>query len=433
MKPVAQFSIQQKLLVLICTAAGLALLAVLGAVVIYEARTFRPRAEIRLQRPANIIGEVIQSALDFGDQEAAQRYLQKCCEAQEEIVLAVVYDSGGSVFASYRRPNDAAVIPDRVGAAGFNFMARELTLWQPIRRKDQVLGQLYMVEKLPPLPARLPQYSIMTGTVVFALVVVGGVLLFGVRRNFLLPLASLVDTTARVRRQSDYSIRATLQREDELGRLAQAFNQMLEVIGQRDAALRQASELIQNVFNAATEVLIIATDTQGKVTLFNAGAERSLGYAAGEIVGKQTPVIWHLAEELAARAAELSKRYGGPIQGFDIFVEPVRRGPSDARAWTFVRKNGTHLTVHLVITAMRDAKGDITGFLGVGSDVTVRMAAEKALRESEHKFRTLVEQSTDGIFITNAQGGFVDINSTGAALLGCQYPGCHPVAPPRHR
>ena len=421
MTPLRKLSIQRKLWVLLCAATALALLCVLGAVVVYESRTFRPRAQDRLQRPANIIGEVIQSALDFGDPEAARRYLQKCCEAQEEIVLAVVYDSSGVVFATYQRAGDSSAVPATVAPAGFEFRARELTLWQPILRKDQVLGQLYMVEKLPPLLARLPQYSIMTGAVIIALVVVGGVLLFGVRRNFLRPLASLVETTTRVTQLNDYSIRATSRREDELGRLAQAFNQMLEVIGQRDAALRHASEQIQNVFNAATEVLIIATDTKGLVTLFNTGAERSLGYTAGEIVGQQTPVIWHVAEEVAARAAELSKIYDKRIEGFDTFVELARRGHYDAREWTFVRKGGGHLTVLLVVTAIRDAKGGITGFLGVGNDITVRTAAESALRESEHKFRTLVEQSTDGIFITNAQGCFVDINSTGALLLGCPY------------
>ena len=58
---------------------GVALCA--GAVVVYESRTFRPRAPGSVATPANIIGEVIQSALDFGDPEAARRYLQNVASA----------------------------------------------------------------------------------------------------------------------------------------------------------------------------------------------------------------------------------------------------------------------------------------------------------------------------------------------------------------
>ena len=261
----------------------------------------------------------------------------------------------------------------------------------------------------------------MTGAVIIALVVVGGVLLFGVRRNFLRPLASLVETTTRVTQLNDYSIRATSRREDELGRLAQAFNQMLEVIGQRDAALRHASEQIQKRLQRRHRSVDHRHGYERPGDAVQHRVSAAPGYTAGEIVGQQTPVIWHVAEEVAARAAELSKIYDKRIEGFDTFVELARRGHYDAREWTFCAERGGHLTVLLVVTAIRDAKGGITGFLGVGNDITVRTAAESALRESEHKFRTLVEQSTDGIFITNAQGCFVDINSTGALLLGCPY------------
>src|SRR5258708_6258630 len=79
------------------------------------------------------------------------------------------------------------------------------------------------------------------------------------------------------------------------------------------------SRRLKLVMDAATQVSIIATDAAGVITVFNAGAERMLGYSAEEMVGRQTPSIFHLEAEVAARGAELSREFGRPVQGFDVF------------------------------------------------------------------------------------------------------------------
>ena len=86
--------------------------------------------------------------------------------------------------------------------------------WQPIARDGEALGALYLVERLPPLYARLPQYGIMAGAVCFALFVVGAVLLGGVRRNFLVPLSALVQATTRLASDEDYTVRVPVARDD---------------------------------------------------------------------------------------------------------------------------------------------------------------------------------------------------------------------------
>ena len=393
----AHVSVRQRLVWLIVLASALALLCVTVAAVFFELTTFRPRAVSQLSAEARVLEEVLSAPLDFGLKEAAVKGLNKHCE-DRAIVLAALYNTN-RVFAAYRRDGAGASIPPAPKSVGHEFTARHLSLWWPVRNNEGVaIGSLYLMEALPPLHARLSQYAIMAGAVLLALAVVGAVLIRGVRRHVLSPLAALVETTAHVTEHNDYSIRATTPRKDELGRLAHAFNQMLEVIGNRDADLREASARIQNVFDAATEVGIISTDTHGTVTLFNSGAERMLGYLAAEVTGKMSLAAWHLPLELAIRSAELSTAFGRPIRGFDVFVESVRRGQREAREWTCARKDGTRLRVYLVITAVRDAVGAITGFLAMASDITERERALAELAESRHLYQELVASVPLGVY-----------------------------------
>ena len=146
--------------------------------------------------------------------------------------------------------------------------------------------------------------------------------------------------------------------------------------------LVQTKSRLQAVLDAATQVSIISTDEDGSINLFNTGAERMLGYQADEMLGK-TPEVIHLRSEVEARGEVLSNRYGQPIQGFDVFVEPARRGDHDEREWTYVRKDGTHIRVMLSVTSKRDQNGNINGFLGIATDITARHLAEAELLKAK--------------------------------------------------
>lgn len=166
--------------------------------------------------------------------------------------------------------------------------------------------------------------------------------------------------------------------EDE--RLAAQFQASLERrVQEQTAALTQVNSLLAGVMEAASEVAIIATDVDGTIRIFNTGAERMLGYTAAEVVGKQTPALIHLPEEVAARGAELTKIYGIPIEGFRAFVHVPELEGAETREWTYVRKNGGRLLVSLVATAMRDERGEIMGYLGIAIDITAHKKTMDAL------------------------------------------------------
>jgi len=151
------------------------------------------------------------------------------------------------------------------------------------------------------------------------------------------------------------------------------------------AELRQANARLSAILNATKLDVIVVTDPTGVITIFNSAAERILGYSASEMIGKQTPAIFHLASEIEARGRSLSEQFGRTIQGYDVFAELARRGETEEREWTFVRKDGTRLIASVTVNAILDAEGRITGYLGIGHDITKR-------KESESKLLLLTER-----------------------------------------
>ena len=159
-------------------------------------------------------------------------------------------------------------------------------------------------------------------------------------------------------------------------------------------ATAAARRQLQMVIDAASQVAITAGDVDGTLLLFNTGAERMLGYSADEVVGRMSVRIFHLAEEMQARAVELSREYGSPVPATQATREPARRGDYRSREWTYVRKDGSHVAVSLAVTVMLDARGEPAGFLGVATDITDRKRAERTLRNLNHELEARVAERT---------------------------------------
>jgi len=210
---------------------------------------------------------------------------------------------------------------------------------------------------------------------------------------------------------------APLEREDG----SKGIVVLYEDVSERRRAEARVAELagrLEAVLGAATQVSIIATDLRGVITVFNSGAEQMLGYRAADVVGYEPFERLLLHTEIEARAREIARRGGARVDGFDVLVESARRGGYDQHEWTYVRKDGKRLTVELVVTALRDSAGTVTGFLGVAMDVTQRNRAAAALREAEAHFRQLLESSGEGIYGVDAAGRCSFFNPAASALTG---------------
>jgi len=152
------------------------------------------------------------------------------------------------------------------------------------------------------------------------------------------------------------------------------------------------------VLNSAAQISIIATNKEGLITVFNTGAENLLGYRSEEIIGKKTPEIFHLAAELEAVSKKLSFSYGHKFQWLDVFFEYALRGRVDKLELTYVRKDGSQFPVEMTINGLVGPEGDISGVLCIAMDIAEKKRSEKALRESERKYRLLVRNLPNCVY-----------------------------------
>lgn len=151
---------------------------------------------------------------------------------------------------------------------------------------------------------------------------------------------------------------------------------------QRQQTLLDAEALQRAIFNSAM-FSKIATDANGVIQIFNVGAEHMLGYAAADVTNRITPADISDPQELIARAKALSLELATPIApGFEALVFKASRGIEDIYELTYIRKDGSRLPAVVSVTALRDARKAIIGYLLIGTDNTARQQARLALQET---------------------------------------------------
>jgi PAS domain S-box-containing protein len=180
---------------------------------------------------------------------------------------------------------------------------------------------------------------------------------------------------------------------------------------QRTEAMLQETTVLQRAILDSANYTIISTALDGTIHTFNKAAQEWLGYTAAEVINQVTPALIHDPEEVALGAQALSKELGVLIEpGFEVFVVKARRGEPVEREWSYIRKDGSRFPVELSVTALRDSSNNITGFLGIGNNITDRKRALASLRESEERLQALIDNAGSMIYIKNPQGQYLLIN-----------------------
>ncbi|HZH25746.1 MAG TPA: PAS domain S-box protein [Azospirillaceae bacterium] len=174
---------------------------------------------------------------------------------------------------------------------------------------------------------------------------------------------------------------------------------------------RVGSELLsgerrfQLLVDGVRDYAIYMLDTHGVVVSWNAGAQRFKGYTAQEIIGQHFSRFY--TEE--DRAAGVPQR---------ALATARADGKFEAEGWR-VRKDGTRFWASVVIDPIRDELGNLIGFGKVTRDITERKIALEALRQSEERFRLLVQGVTDyAIFMLDTTGHVTNWNAGAQRMKG---------------
>lgn len=161
----------------------------------------------------------------------------------------------------------------------------------------------------------------------------------------------------------------------------------------------------ERLVNSIKDYAIYLLDREGHVVSWNAGAERFKGYTADEIIGQHFSRFYtddDRAEGLPARALRIA----------------AKEGTFEAEGWR-VRKDGTRFWTSVVIDPVRDEQGTLIGFAKVTRDITDKRAAQRALLESEQRFRLLVQGVKDyAIYMLDSDGLVTNWNRGAQAIKG---------------
>jgi len=127
---------------------------------------------------------------------------------------------------------------------------------------------------------------------------------------------------------------------------------------------------LQPGLDVAENVAIVATDRSGVITLFNAGAERIMGYRASEMVGRATPLCYLLESEVEEIACEMKSITGKACSGFDALTVHALKGIPIQHDFTCICRDGSRRIITQSITALKDSLGRLSGFFIVARDIT---------------------------------------------------------------
>ena len=172
-----------------------------------------------------------------------------------------------------------------------------------------------------------------------------------------------------------------------------------------DNGVRELLELYWLLVESVRDYAIFALDATGHVLTWNPGVQRIAGYKPAEILGRHFS-IFYPPEDIAA---------GRPERELEV---ATRDGRYEEEGWR-VRKDGTRYWTHVVLTAMRDKNGELRGFAKVTHDLTERRQAELILRQSEERFRRLIQSVRDyGIFMLDREGYVASWNEGAQRIKG---------------
>ncbi len=451
-------SIRNKVTIITMLTCMIVLLFVLLSFIILEFTISRSALAEKVATLATVIGTNSTAALTFNDQKSAEATLS-ALSAESEIIAAAIYTRDGKMFARYPRekngepaPNiepEAAVprthppITDLATKSQSAFQAKYLALSQNIVLEGEVIGSVYLKSSLADFYRRLEWYVAFALFALCISLLIAYLLSRRLQRIISRPIMDLAQTMKMVSREKNYSVQVEKLGEDELGGLIDGFNEMLAQIQRRDHALeRHREELEKEVQRRTAELFHTNQELEQTISELNranrflAQNEKRLAYAqqaarlgSWEWLIDSNQLIW--SGEACRLFALDPEETGMQRQNFLELIHPDDRALVQKAMDTSLATGQAFGVDCRILTAMGakriiNLQGEmVTGedkqpdkMTGTVQDITERKEAEKALSESEEKYRALMDNAGEGILLADVEGNVLEANKKMLELLG---------------
>ena len=244
-------SIRTKLLLIMLAVNACTLLVASAAFFIHDMSDNSARSVRELTTLADILGQGSATALEFDDPRVANDTLAQL-RGDADIHAAAIYTSSGQIFAKYLSPQWAdATVPLTPSAAGVQIERQSISVLRPVNGASGGLGFVYVVGNYD-AAGWLRDYLLIFGSVLLASLAIGLLVSSRLQRHFTRPVLAVGQVAQEVMERRDFSLRAAKSTEDEIGRLAESFNGMLQTL-EHEIAVRSAAEQEVRTLNAELE------------------------------------------------------------------------------------------------------------------------------------------------------------------------------------
>ncbi len=244
----AQFPFRTKILLYAAFVGTISLVLASGAFLIHDSVAFRKSFAEANRGRAEILAHTCASAVGFQDPDFANRVLAGLA-ASPEVTSAAIYLADGSVLAEYHRqgdPQPPVVTQDELVT---RYHGDHLDTTMPISFQGLNVGQIYLRAVMPDLGSRLGRFGLLVLVIAILSLLLSLVLAHSSHSSLTQPVRALEATARAVTEGHDYTIRAEKFSDDELGRLTEAFNDMLAQIQAREADLKESENRFSGLLN----------------------------------------------------------------------------------------------------------------------------------------------------------------------------------------
>jgi PAS domain S-box-containing protein len=357
MKIIRNLPIQKKMLVMTLTICGAVLCVAIAALFVFQVLNFRSNFQRDTDTLAVIIANNSTAAMAFKDDQAATEVVG-ALKAKPTVVAASLVLPDGSLFAHFGKAEDGKAWSNFPPAGEYRFTGGQLLVTQPIKVKKELVGTLYLRSDYKRTFLELLGFY---GEVVLGVTLVSiGLALFlssRLGRTITSPVLQLAETARIVGEKKDYSVRAVLgSRRDELGLLADSFNEMLGRIQSQDAALSLSQQKMEALVHSIDGIVWERTTDTFRFTFVSRQSEDILGYSPQEWL--EEPNFWEekLETQDAAKAIQTAHEMAAKGQPYTY---EYRMTAADGRT-LWMRESGTVLVENGKPIAIRGILQDIT-------------------------------------------------------------------------
>ena len=166
----------------------------------------------------------------------------------------------------------------------------------------------------------------------------------------------------------------------------------------------EMKNLLDNILQSSIKYSIIGKDLDHRILSWNEGAQRNYGYAAEDILGKNSEVL-HTPEDIKSGAVE------------QLLKTAYEKGLAEGE-FVRVRKDGSRFVANVVVTRRNDASGNPIGYLLMSNDISDKKQAEEQLLYASQYARSLIEASLDPLVTISPEGKITDVNEGSIKATG---------------